>query len=151
MDFWVCVCEGPCVVPCCANILIQPSILKQTHLHAHTHTHTFTHYTHTHACAFTWAILMQQTHVRVHLLAHRCMVIAQTWDTRPTIMNKLALPAWLAHLLFMKAADGDMVLLKVGTCVELARTVYSIYTPYMTVVCMVISLPKIPYIHRIYL
>jgi len=25
-----------------------------------------------------------------------------------------------------------------------------IYTPYMTV-CMVISLPKIPYIHRIYL
>ena len=31
-----------------------------------------------------------------------------------------------------------MVLLKVGTCVELARTV-------------VISLPKIPYIHRIYM
>mmetsp|Transcript_27499 Transcript_27499/g.70868 ORF Transcript_27499/g.70868 Transcript_27499/m.70868 type:complete len:589 (-) Transcript_27499:1498-3264(-) len=43
-----------------------------------------------------------------------CMVIAQTWDTRPTLLDKLPLPIppWYAHQIFLKAADGDMVLLK---------------------------------------
>ncbi|KAF5832082.1 hypothetical protein DUNSADRAFT_12172 [Dunaliella salina] len=43
-----------------------------------------------------------------------CMVIAQTWDTRPSLLDKLPfpIPPWFAHQLFMKAADGDMVLLK---------------------------------------
>jgi len=42
----------------------------------------------------------------------RCLVISQTWDTKETLLNKLTAPEWLAHLLFMKAGDGDTVLLK---------------------------------------
>lgn len=42
----------------------------------------------------------------------RCLVISQQWDTRLTLMNRLSTPEWLAHLIFMVAGDGDIVLLK---------------------------------------
>ncbi|KAI8471234.1 MAG: hypothetical protein J3K34DRAFT_237978 [Monoraphidium minutum] len=42
----------------------------------------------------------------------RCLVLSQQWDTRLSLMNRLSTPEWLAHLIFMVAGDGDIVLLK---------------------------------------
>ncbi|KAF5840368.1 hypothetical protein DUNSADRAFT_17067 [Dunaliella salina] len=43
-----------------------------------------------------------------------CQVFAQIWDTRSSWINKLPLTAltWWLHQVFMKAADGDIMLLK---------------------------------------
>ena len=49
---------------------------------------------------------------RPQRFSKRCNVISQQWDTRLSLLNRLSTPEWLAHVVFMRAGDGDIVLLK---------------------------------------
>ena len=121
---------------------------SHTYLHTHAYTHTRTH-THTHIPAHTRTLTRTHTHTCTHTHTH-----AHTHTHTPAVhvlqqlppcagLPRLHAPPLPLPLSQRQTLDrwGPAVVYQVGQ--------NRIYTPYMTVY-LVISLPKIPCIHRIY-
>jgi hypothetical protein len=139
------------------------------HLLSHTHTHTQTHTNiHTHTCTHTYTSRHLQPvslRSRARRLLIQAFVRAYPWCHAATEASTLAYHlAFLLHaapahrptlhalnMQVARVSAQDMVCVSVCQCARFCRVGQNrIYTLYMTV-CMVNSLLKIPYVHRIYL
>jgi len=123
---------------------------KHTHIRSHTHTYihtrTHTHNTHTNAHTHTHTHTHARTHTYRHTHIHTTHTHTHRWG--PMTFVKLT------HQAMRQAVARMLQNCEVGTDVKKFISIRvgqnRIYAPYMTVY-MVISVPKIPYMHYIYM
>ena len=133
------------------------------HLHTQTHTHTYTHMhtqTNTYMHAHTYIHAHIHTYIHTHTYRHIRANIRTDIHIHHTETPARKMTFIHAHTCTLDAnvVHGSKgVLLNLHAILLLTKTWLirrvgqnGISTPYMTV-CMVISLLKIPYVHRIYL
>ena len=101
-----------------------------THIHTHAHKHTHTH-THTHNARRPATLLYREGVLQIQPGPRSCPEVL--WWSEPSTLAGSLLTPIRSHRCEMRRVGQN-------------RT----YAPYMTVY-LVISVPKIPYIHRVYM